>query len=296
MSEFTLTQLNTVFDIKGVVTIHYFEYVKDYIFKGEEHDFWELIYVDKGEVGIFSDDEWKNVSSGNLVFHRPMQFHNLKANGNYPPNAAIITLECHSPAMQIFDNLIISLSEEEKLIIAKIIALAKKAFTNLLDDPYTTALTKSGDIVSEHFIKVYIEELLLLLYARLNKKLFSVTKSTPNQSSVSDAIDYMNKNVHRVLCIEDIASSIAQSSSYLKRSFRKSTGMGVMTYFRNLKVNHAKQLLRQEEMNITEISQNLGYKNIHHFSKQFKNATGMSPREYIKSIKLRLESDGADIE
>lgn len=65
--------------------VHYFEYVKNYIFKGEQHDFWELIYVDNGEVGIFSDDEWKDVKSGNIVFHRPMQYRNLKANGNYPP-------------------------------------------------------------------------------------------------------------------------------------------------------------------------------------------------------------------
>ncbi len=289
MSEFTLTKLNKVFDIEGIITVHYFEYVKNYIFTGEQHDFWELIYVDKGEVGIFSDDQWKDVKSGNIVFHRPMQHHNLKANGNYPPNAAIITFKCHSLAMGLFDNLITPLHENEKHIIAKIIELAKIAFTNPLDDPYTTCLTKSGDDASEQLIKVYIEELLLLLYTRLSRKSFTHAESNSNRSTTSEAIEYMNKNLHRNLLVADIAAGIMKSNSDLKRAFHKSTGMGVITYFRNLKINHAKQLLRQGEMSITEISQSLGYNNIHHFSKQFKTITGMSPREYTKSIKLRLE-------
>lgn len=290
MSEFTLTRLNKVFDIEGIITVHYFEYVKNYIFTGEQHDFWELVYVDKGEVGIFSDDQWKDVKSGNIVFHRPMQHHNLKANGNYPPNAAIITFECRSLAMGLFDNLITPLRESEKHIIAKIIELAKTAFTNPLDDPYTTCLTKSGDDASEQLIKVYIEELLLLLYTRLSRKSFTCAENNSNRSTPSEAIEYMNKNLHRNLLVADIATAVMKSNSDLKRAFHKSTGMGVITYFRNLKINHAKQLLRQGELSITEISQSLGYNNIHHFSKQFKTVTGMSPREYTKSIKLRLEN------
>ncbi|MBE7034936.1 MAG: helix-turn-helix domain-containing protein [Ruminococcaceae bacterium] len=290
MSEFTVTKLNNVFDIEGIITVHYFEYVKNYIFTGEQHDFWELVYVDKGEVGIFSDGQWKDVKCGNIVFHRPMQHHNLKANGNFPPNAAVITFKCHSLAMELFDNLITPLHENETLLIAKIIELAKKAFTNPLDDPYTTCLTKSGDDASEQLIKVYLEELILLLYTRLSKKTFPRTENKSNRSTTSEAIEYMNLNLHKNLLVSDIAAAIMKSTSDLKRAFHKSTGMGVITYFRNLKINHAKQLLRQGEMNITEISQKLGYNNVHHFSKQFKTVTGMSPREYIKSIKQRLES------
>ena len=56
-----------------------------------------------------------------------------------------------------------------------------------------------------------------------------------------------------------------------------------------MKINYAKQMLRQGELNITEIAEQLGYDSIHHFSKQFKSITGMSPREYAKSIKSRLD-------
>ena len=58
-----------------------------------------------------------------------------------------------------------------------------------------------------------------------------------------------------------------------------------------MKINYAKQMLREKNKNITEIAMNLGYNDIHHFSKQFKAITGMSPREYADSIKSRLDDN-----
>lgn len=291
MSDFTLTALNKLFSVDGIITVHYFEFGKNYIFGGEKHDFWEFVYIDKGEAYILADDTWKSIGYGNIVFHRPMQFHNIKANGITAPNAAIITFSCKSEYMSFFDNLTTRLTEEEKGLIAKMISLAKKAFHTPLDDPFTQCLTKSGDTASEQLLGLYLEELLLLIYTRMNGS--TITQPVPEvrRSTVSEAISYMNEHISSSLCILDIAEALMKSESELKRAFRRETGIGVMTYFRNMKINHAKQLLRQGDMNITEISQALGYNGIHHFSKQFKAITGMSPSEYSKSIKRRLDDN-----
>ena len=44
------TQLKREITIPAIITIHYFEYMKDFAFKGESHDFWEFLYVDKGNI------------------------------------------------------------------------------------------------------------------------------------------------------------------------------------------------------------------------------------------------------
>ncbi len=44
--EFKPTRLKRVFTVNEIFTVHYFEYEKDYSFKGETHDFWEIVYVD----------------------------------------------------------------------------------------------------------------------------------------------------------------------------------------------------------------------------------------------------------
>lgn len=44
--------LKTQLHVEGIVSVHYFEYSKSYIFEGEKHDFWELLYVDKGYLTV----------------------------------------------------------------------------------------------------------------------------------------------------------------------------------------------------------------------------------------------------
>ena len=56
-----------------------------------------------------------------------------------------------------------------------------------------------------------------------------------------------------------------------------------------MKIETAKQLIRNEQMNFTQIAETLGYSSIHYFSRQFRKLTGMSPSEYASSIKARSE-------
>jgi len=63
-----------------------------------------------------------------------------------------------------------------------------------------------------------------------------------------------------------------------------------MEYFAGMKIKQAKQLIRDETYNMTEISGMLGFSSVHYFSKAFKKTTGMSPTEYARSVKGRLKS------
>jgi AraC-like DNA-binding protein len=65
-------------------------------------------------------------------------------------------------------------------------------------------------------------------------------------------------------------------------------GTGIIEYFKYLKIERAKTLIREENHNITEIAEILDYNSIHSFSRHFKKATDISPSEYAKSIKSRI--------
>lgn len=56
-----------------------------------------------------------------------------------------------------------------------------------------------------------------------------------------------------------------------------------------MKINFARQLIRENDMNFTQISEFLGYSSIHYFSRQFKKLCGMTPTEYALSIKAISE-------
>ena len=79
--------------------------------------------------------------------------------------------------------------------------------------------------------------------------------------------------------------------SQLQKLFLKKSGAGIIEYFSLMKVNAAKQLIRTNKMNFTQISEQLGYTSIHYFSRQFKKVTGMTPSEYASSIKAMADGD-----
>ena len=82
--------------------------------------------------------------------------------------------------------------------------------------------------------------------------------------------------------------------SQLQKLFREEYQCGVIEFFSRMKIDFAKQLIRENDMNFTQISDFLGYSSIHYFSRQFKTFTGMSPSEYALSIKALSEEDTAN--
>lgn len=68
--------------VEKIYTIHYFEYCNDFSYPGEQHDFWEFQCVDKGTARIQADEEVHVLTHGQIIFHRPNEFHNLSATGN----------------------------------------------------------------------------------------------------------------------------------------------------------------------------------------------------------------------
>lgn len=75
------TRMKKEINIESIVTIHYFEYMKNFVFQGESHDFWELLYVDKGEVSVRAENEWLTLHAGDIIFHRPNEFHAFESIG-----------------------------------------------------------------------------------------------------------------------------------------------------------------------------------------------------------------------
>ena len=122
--------LSRDFEISKLFSVHYFEYMSDFFFPGEAHDFWELLCVDRGEVEVTADSHHYTLKRGEIIFHKPNEFHGLKANGTVAPNLVVISFRCLSPAMSFFEEKILTIGEIEKNLLASIIIEAKNAFSS----------------------------------------------------------------------------------------------------------------------------------------------------------------------
>lgn len=105
--------------IEELFSLHYFEYMSTFSFPGESHDFWEFICVDKGEVTIGADEAVHTLKRGQIAFHKPNEFHWVRANGNVAPNLIVISFSCRSPMMDFFRDKILNVEEAERRILAQ---------------------------------------------------------------------------------------------------------------------------------------------------------------------------------
>lgn len=140
------TLLTDTISIHEVFTIHYFEYMSDFSFAGESHNFWEFVFVDKGEIDIYMESIHARLKKGEVAFHKPNEFHRLQATGSSAPNLVVISFECSDAVMQFFEGKIFSLDETEKILLGEIVKEAKTLFNCRLDDPYLTEMTNASSL------------------------------------------------------------------------------------------------------------------------------------------------------
>lgn len=101
-----------------------------------------------------------------------------------------------------------------------------------------------------------------------------------NKDATDLVIDFLNKNISKVLSLEDMANEINLSASHFSYLFKKKTGFTPIEYFNHLKIQKACQYLLFTNLRIKEISGELGIEDYHYFSRLFKRVMGMPPNEY----------------
>lgn len=89
------------------------------------------------------------------------------------------------------------------------------------------------------------------------------------------------------LNVTAVADAIDLSPNYMSKIFKNSTGEGLLSYINNVRINHAKELLRTTTINIDEIALMVGFSNTRSFRRNFQNLTGITATDYRSGALLR---------
>lgn len=289
---------NNIISIDRIYSIHYFEYMSDFSFEGEAHDFWEFIYVDKGEVGVTAGKTSVVLKKGEILFHQPNEFHNVQAVGGIAPNLIVASFSSKSPSMDFFKRKTLNIDENIHYLLADIIIEARKLFDCRLDDPYLQNMPLKPDAPagSEQLIRLYLENMLIHLTRKYQNPLvlgksalkaepFKAAKNKGDIEIFNRVNAYLENHINEHISIEQICRDNLVGRSQLQKIFKEQCDLGIIEYFSTLKINASKELIRTRHMNFTQIAEQLGYTSIHYFSRQFKRITGMTPSEYASSVK-----------
>lgn len=97
---------------------------------------------------------------------------------------------------------------------------------------------------------------------------------------LQQAIDVMKVNLSQMITISEIAEKLQTSTSTLENLFARYRNTSPRKYFDDLKFSKAEQLLAESSLPLGQIARNIGYPCTMHFSRRFRQRTGMSPTEY----------------
>lgn len=103
--------------------------------------------------------------------------------------------------------------------------------------------------------------------------------------AVRRAIQFLEKNLHKKLTLQQISREAGYSPTYFTTLFRKETNYSPLSYFTHLKILKASEFLDYTRMKVKEISFQLGYSDPYYFTRDFKKKMGMSPRQYRNRIR-----------
>lgn len=274
--------------ISKIITVHYFEFDKSFEAHTESHDFWELVYADKGDIICVRDGNETVLKEGEVIFHKPNALHSLRADGKRAPNVFIVSFECKSEAIRFFEDRKMSLSKDLLKYIFAIIDESRMTFDLPFSDPELKKmkLLSSPALGGSQMIKNLLEILLIGLMRYESEKSEDAPvflhKKKFDELLPDRIISYMNERISDHLSIEGLCADLHYSRSYVFKQFKQATGSTVMAYFVKLKAERAKVMLRETDMSINAISASLSFDTPNYFAKIFKKYTGYTPSTYRK--------------
>ena len=257
--------------VTELYTFFYQEKEPGFLFSGESHSMLELTYVDQGSLHSVADGVDMLLQQGQMVLYAPEQWHMQYADIEVAPR--YVTLSFHATGVQLQDlyNRVLHPGQQ-----------ARRLLQSLLQEQERT------DAYTADMLIHTLEILLISLLRQSDKpsdKLQSPHCVNAENEIIRQAQQFVSLHVRQKLSVPIVARAVDVSASYLTALFHKHLQLSPGEYIRRIKLQESKQLIREGNMNFTEIAEALQYSTVHHFSRQFKEKFGITPTEYARSVR-----------
>ena len=258
--------------VECIYTFFYQEKEQGFLFPGESHPMAELTYVDQGALHSVAEGQDLLLKQGDLVIYGPGQWHMQYADIGVAPRFVTISFELSGVELGPLMNRKFTAPQQVVTILQNMLREEERM------DAY------SNDIILSQ-----LNMLLLLLLreaaAPRGVKLQASNSIHSENEIIRQAQQYISSHIREKLSVPLVARQVDVSPSYLTALFHKNLQISPGEYIRRIKLQESKQMIRENNLNFTEIAAELQYSTVHHFSRQFKEKFGITPTEYAKSVR-----------
>lgn len=263
--------------ITGIHSLFEGNFSPEFYFEGECHSPWEMVYVLEGSAGITADDKIYTISKGDMIFHKPMEFHKIWSAGKTNLNVLVCSFDLEG-SLSFRIGGVYHLSAEAENIMNSLLKYINTEFKkNSLENGNYFDLIDNNEVALQIILN-HLELILLNIYKDNRiQKLYKNEK----MRLYTQIAEILEEHIYDKITITEIAEICNVSPATIKNCFAEYAGCGVHKYFLNIKIRTAIDMLKNG-MNVNEVSDKLQFTNPNYFSYVFKRETGMPASSYKK--------------
>lgn len=256
---------------------------------------WSMDFVDtrtaafhlvrEGVCWLSSDGASERLDRGDLVFVEPGRAHELSSHppGEPPPLEGSRTLllcgycefgeNTGTPLLGVFPSLTILRADD----------LARHPWLSgaleQLSSEYQSQ-QPGAELVVDKLTEIVLIELIRINFGRPDRGAF-LNALTDRQ--ISRALRHLHSNLHVGWTIESLAGKIGMSRAAFARRFRDLVGQPMFEYLTTLRMQRARELLRETRLPVYEVASRVGYESELAFTRTFRKHAGMTPARYRRA-------------
>ncbi len=246
-----------------------------YKFDGEEHNYYELTYIDYGSMDTTINDCHYQLKAHDLILYGPKQFHTQEITESKSCSYLTVVFDMNIDDDSTLLNNVFHCTNDMHSILKKFINESSSQL------PYSKTL-----------MLCHLQEIIILL---LQSSITIEKEKTPikignnaiqhyQNELFNNIINYMNEKVYDPLTIEEICQKFSISRSSLQSLFKSHMNDSPKNHLITIKLQKSKELILENKYTISEIAFMLGFSSIHYFSRLFKQHFDIPPSEYAKQI------------
>ncbi|MBQ4612344.1 MAG: helix-turn-helix transcriptional regulator [Clostridia bacterium] len=240
------------------------ERADDFVFDGEMHDFWELVYVTSGSIWAAEEQRIVHLKENMFILHKPQAFHRLWCDGD-GATIKIISFAAFGTATKMLEQ-------------------RGGVLPWHLHEPLCTTIDHAASLIDGDAARAG------RVIAGLQYVLTELAHITEQPLTDHSRLDFelLMQTIHRCYrenpTLKELAARCNMSESKMKSVFRSVYDMGIMKYVTKLRIRDAAQMLTHGD-SIENICDTLHYSDRNYFSYAFKREVGLSPQEYRRKYR-----------
>jgi len=310
MKEYYRIPIEEPITVSSIISTYYLRLPKNYRGMREILPCHQLVYIDNGEMEYTLGENTVVLKAGQVMITPPNQIRSGRLISDGRGFIGIISFTSDTPSVEAVtmptepnaEKIIFKPTPHEAALLRETlndgVALLEPIYG---DDNYKGMRRRSGvtgDEIAVLAAKISLILNLLRLHRtdpiRRSEASVDTEDQQPERRMHEKSTDahlmgrikeYLMRRVCVDVTVDGICREFSISSSHLKRLFRENENCGAIDYFIGLKIDRARSMLENGGMNITQISERLGFSSPHYFSRVFRQRVGIPPSEYIKNSK-----------